>query len=796
MSALERIPLVISHPRTSLGVLVLGFVLALGGTLRVVEAGHEITFYPSFYPQEITLTFMEPAAAARALRAEKDRLHAYVGPDPFAPATAPTGARTVESFRSWIVLTFPKEAGAPGFADAAARCAAAGRVARTLAAAKTDVVPLPYPVTPYHPDYLAHVDLVEAARTELTRGDDVGRAKPSPASHEGAGPRLAVRGALAASLPVMARASEKDADAVLEEVELGELLRGKATVMDGWAGPPWLREGWFQAYLLEADRIADPATRRVVEDAYARRTGGGFASLAERLTLERQLVSALGRGCERVVLGYRTQRQAFSDEYSDGVENVGHDAQAGLDSAIFIRTVKLKDFPWNGWLRVGAPRGNSAWNPVAGFTDDAGRLLRAAVLDPALLPSPQGSGWVSNRVQPQPTPPGQPPAPGIPATVEMPVDALVPDPGTGALRRVGRGRTAAQKITYRVLASAFHDGTRLTVADLLYPYAFAARWSARDADRGLHYDPVVDRATALVRERLAGVKAVRVDTQIRDLGELQLVYEVPLVEVYLSRGGDEGEAAALAPPWSAVPWQLTVLMEEAVTRGLAAFSEDEARRRGIPWLDLARDRKLTDALGALVDGFERRAYVPEALRGLVTVDQARQRWAALRRFQKKHGHFLVTSGPYRLERWSADGAVLGVFRDLSYPLAVGMWDRHAIPLKAFVVRTERRGDRLELEPEVEAIEKSERSYKIVREPYRPMGGGEPAAEALVAHYAVIGPAQEVVAAGTSSRREGGRVIVDLAGKLKPGTYQVLLALALHGNLVNPEVKMLPYRVGE
>jgi hypothetical protein len=306
----------------------------------------------------------------------------------------------------------------------------------------------------------------------------------------------------------------------------------------------------------------------------------------------------------------------------------------------------------------------------------------------------------------------------------------------------------------------------------------------------------VDRATALARERLAGIKAVRVDTQIRDFGDLQLVYDVPLVEVYLSRGGDEGEAAAVAPPWSGVPWQLTVLMEEAVTRGLAAFSEDEARRRGIPWLDLVRDRKLRDALAPLVDSFERRAHVPEALRGLVTVDQARQRWAALRRFQKKHGHFLVTNGPYRLDRWSADRAVLGVFRDLSYPLAVGMWDRYAIPLKAFVARSERRGDRLELEPEVEAIEKAERSYKIVREPYRPMGGGEQPADALVAHYAVIGAAQEVVAAGASARREGGRVIVDLAGKLKPGTYQVLLALALHGNLVDAEVKTLPYRVGE
>jgi len=44
--------------------------------------------------------------------------------------------------------------------------------------------------------------------------------------------------------------------------------------------------------------------------------------------------------------------------------------------------------------------------------------------------------------------------------------------------------------------------------------------------------------------------------------------------------------------------------------------------------------------------------------------------------------------------------------------------------------------------------------------------------------------------------QNGRLVVDLAGRLKPGAYRVLLALALNGNLVNPEVKVLAYRVGD
>ncbi|PYN17523.1 MAG: hypothetical protein DME05_04355, partial [Candidatus Rokuibacteriota bacterium] len=64
--------------------------------------------------------------------------------------------------------------------------------------------------------------------------------------------------------------------------------------------------------------------------------------------------------------GYTVRREALNVEYSEGVENIAYDALTGLNSAIFIRDVKLKDFPWNGWLRLGVEtKPTSAWNPVA-----------------------------------------------------------------------------------------------------------------------------------------------------------------------------------------------------------------------------------------------------------------------------------------------------------------------------------------------------------------------------------------------------------------------------------------------
>jgi len=65
---------------------------------------------------------------------------------------------------------------------------------------------------------------------------------------------------------------------------------------------------------------------------------------------------------------------------------------------MFLRTVKLKDFPWNGWLQlgIGTPP-QAAWNPVAGFSDDFGRLMWFAIGDPAVMPSPYDANWIVNR---------------------------------------------------------------------------------------------------------------------------------------------------------------------------------------------------------------------------------------------------------------------------------------------------------------------------------------------------------------------------------------------------------------
>jgi hypothetical protein len=749
----------------------------------IARAGHEATFYPSFYPQEIRIETLDAASAGAGW--SKPRVHAYVGNDLFGGGSVPADATAVASLHSYLVLTFDASYGryAAGSGDVQSRCAAAGRTLRALAPGGADFVLHPYPVTPYHADYLEQFDLARRAQAQFLAQVDDAAAGPSL--------RIRTRGRLAEVLvPGDWKADASGWDATLEEVDVDRLRSPSSPWPGGWIGAPWIKQGWFQAHRLYAEHFVGGTAGLWAEAAYRRLVAGAYRNATERINLERVFVATLVAGCERVVVGYTLKREYFNTEYSNGVENVAFDSQGGLQSQIFPRTVKLKDFPWNGWLRLGiATTPTAAWNPVGGLNDAFGQLLWSAIGDPALLPEPYGGSWIANRASAV--------AGAASGVVTVPKDALRPEAGTGFPRRVGAGKTAQQRLRYSVVTSNFHDGTATGVADILYPYIFAFRWGVERNGNSGSFDPAIARSTALMREWLAGFKVIGVKTQTRDFGgDLKFTYRVPVVDVYLNhRSTDPWEAAAVAPPWSTLPWQVIVLMEEAVRRGFAAFSESEAQRLRVPWLDLVRDRVTGERLAPLVDEFRQQGYRPPALRELVTAEEARERWTALAGFYAKYGHFLVTNGPYRLDSWSPGGVALQVFRDSSYPQGVGSFDAYAIPLRAYVSKLEDRGDRIEIAADVERVSKFQRSYEIERVALAAESDGAENNDRPECRYVIVGPRGNVVRAGTAAFRKDGRFVVDLKSLGGPGLYTVAAALFIGGNALNPEIKVVEHRVG-
>src|SRR5215831_12228628 len=73
--------------------------VALGLVGPVARAGHEVSYYPSFYPQEIRIEQLSPQSAAQEFVNEKDPLHAYFGAAPQFSAGVPKELKSVVSLR-------------------------------------------------------------------------------------------------------------------------------------------------------------------------------------------------------------------------------------------------------------------------------------------------------------------------------------------------------------------------------------------------------------------------------------------------------------------------------------------------------------------------------------------------------------------------------------------------------------------------------------------------------------------------------------------------------------------------
>jgi hypothetical protein len=359
--------------------------------VTVAWGGHELPVYPSFYPHEIEIRSLAPAQASEALR--RGEVQAYVGPGLRFSGTPPAEIRALESLGSFIIVRV--NPGSPRAADEAAACAAVKTVVRVLAA-QGDFIAHPYPVTPFHGDYLHHADLAAAAKTRFSSGDADARDLKIKGS-----------GSLARIHPDWS-ARDADWDVEVVEVDAAELTASAMLSMNGWLAPPWVKTGWFHAERLLVNAVNEPAQKERAKSDLRRLQASDFAGLVERINLERDLVAALTGTCWKIVAGYTVKREYVNVEYSAGTENIGYDSIAGLNSPIFIRTVKLKDFPWNGWLTLGTGGGpTAAWNPIGGMNDPFGRLIGFAVGDPALLPSPYEAGWMLNRISDVTSNPGQ-----------------------------------------------------------------------------------------------------------------------------------------------------------------------------------------------------------------------------------------------------------------------------------------------------------------------------------------------------------------------------------------------------
>ena len=748
--------------RLLLAVLVIAMLVST--YVEGVMAGHENPFQQSYYPHEVRFFKIDnPDEVPRLIAETSDTpvvkgLHLYLAPvsvDDVKEARRVGPAKSLKTLGSiYTVLLNPVDDGRNPFASKKFRQAFARFLIdrEALATGLGDAEPLYIPITRYHPDYRFVIDIDQRIRGQWKPNEAMvkqaladylesvgGSVEGGRITIEGSEAVLAVAGIegdaiagvivkqLAEKLeklgfkvktismeasPTRLRDLEEyqGVNIVVERLDLLDYIFERLRNVNGiYVGLDAYDDARLAAHIYLKPGGADDEASRAAQKLLS----GDYSGWQERMNLIRTLILGGIDESVRTPVMLTYQHYLYNDDYDQGVENMARSPITGPFSDVFYRTVKLRLFPWNGWLLVGLDvERSSAYNPVLGFTDKWGRNLWMMLSDSASVFQPYNGSWEVNRVVWMEV---ESPDDGV----KVPSDALTIN-GDGRLVEVGEGVKAKTRILYRVLLSHFHHDEYMSVADIIYPYIFLKEWTRKSSENDAAYDAEL---ASLMGEKISNLVAFRVvnitEKPIVIPGSYNGTGLIPWVEVYLNyRHGDKTVLASYMPPWSTVPWELLVLMEEVVKAGGAAFSKSEAEKRGVPWLDLVRGPSIP-LLEQELERLSKANYIPPALAGLVKPEEAAKRWSALKSWYEQHGHFLVTNGPYYLSSSNATMDVITVTRMPTYPLGVGSYDYLSIPRytkitsessSGVLVVKKGEGLRLNISVEVEEIMRFARNF--------------------------------------------------------------------------------------
>jgi len=196
----------------------------------------------------------------------------------------------------------------------------------------------------------------------------------------------------------------------------------------------------------------------------------------------------------------------------------------------------------------------------------------------------------------------------------------------------------------------YHDGTVMSLADWVWSWPI-------NFERASEKSPLYDEGFVGSFESW------------RELFRAwRIVSEHPLrIEYYTNYTNMDAELIASAYVGLAGPWHTTAIGVKTEEKGLLAFSQDKALKINTEWMNYIAGPSLS-ILSSVLDEAITEGYVPfkELNSQYITVEQARERYNALKNWYSKYSHFWVGAGPYYLETadTTAHTAVLKPFRKL------------------------------------------------------------------------------------------------------------------------------------
>lgn len=320
------------------------------------------------------------------------------------------------------------------------------------------------------------------------------------------------------------------------------------------------------------------------------------------------------------------------DNYVTGgdITGVVDDFGAGISNRFTLVNLEKTD---SNLVKIGMPQiYQGSWNPVGGFTDGYSRIILNTLSDPGVYLHPHSGNFVPFLVNYTVI------SNGNDGTVDIHPDSILWNSSKKQWTSVYG--TATSMVTFDINFTKWHHGENMDMNDILYSLYFVQEWGT--SINSTTFDPEFSPQLAPINNILAGIHIVDDDT----------------ITLYLDFWHfDDDEIANLISVWPTTPWELFVVMEQAVIDDKVAFTRSSATAKMINWLSLIVEN---DAM--LISEYLKNIpsdYIPPALAhenpGIL-----QSRYDSSIKWIEENNHAVISNGPFQLESYRPESRTITV----------------------------------------------------------------------------------------------------------------------------------------
>ena len=476
-----------------------------------------------------------------------------------------------------------------------------------------------------------------------------------------------------------------------------------------------------------------------------------FTSEAERNQLVRDAIKMGIQESVRVFIAQKTDPYIASAK----IEGLVNDFGAGIASKFSLLNARSAD--GNASIDVGVKQiHQGSWNTIAGLQDVYGSSIYSVIADSGTFRDPYTGEVIPFRGEWTDISTG-----GPLGKINVPTGAIKWNETLQQWVNVTGTADAISKVSFKPLYSKWHNGVQMDISDMMYADYFPQEWGGDlgtgDRTKDPEYTPVASEAL----KRSEGVRYVNADT----------------IESYIDIWHyDQKEIAAAGVFFPTEPWEITAASERIVMDGKLAYSRSEAQAKGVGWYDpIVREH--AELIKQELQKMKSEQFIPAALKGIVSIQDAIKRYDASINWISNHGHAIISNGAFYLDNFNTAGGTITIkaFRDASYPFEAGHWSQYESPLLADIVSVD--------VPKLVSIGQSTSARVNVQV------GGQPSSNATVDYF--ISNKDGLVVASGQARPDGrGEFIIDLTAdiisKLSSGPNQIRI-FATSNEALRPDI---------